>query len=239
MLDTQRGHFRSALAGALVGGLMMAALPALAAAVGDPFLLGRTNTMDTRTTLQGAPATSLRVVNEAAAGLALDLQVKPGNPALAVNTSSRIPRLNADYLDGRHASSLVRAAVASTANAPNADGEILTVEVEAPTPGMLLMEASVDVFGVTHDAFNCVLSLDGAWVTGTWRSIVVHDRTGFGEVDNGSENCATDGGTTVTAGTHTIAFEINALDAVTTGLGEAALWALFVPFDGSGVVPAG
>ncbi|MBM3696301.1 MAG: hypothetical protein FJW79_10270 [Actinobacteria bacterium] len=237
--NESRGHFRSALAGALIGGLLTAALPALGAVAGDPLLLGRTNTINSRTTLSGSPATSLRVVNQAAGATALDLQVQPGSAPLAVNTSRRISRLNADYLDGRHAADLLRAAAARTANAPNVNGDVLTVEVVAPAAGLLIMEGSVDVLGVTRDVLNCALRLDGAQVAGTGRSIVVHDTTASGGTDNGSENCASGGGIAVTAGAHTVAFEVGALDAGTTGLGEASLWALFVPFDGNGAAPAG
>jgi hypothetical protein len=53
---------------------------------------------------------------------------------------------------------------------------------------------------------------------------------------NGHEDCTTTGAAVVTAGTHTIDFEVFIVPA-TTSLGGASMWAQWVPFDGTGAVP--
>ena len=89
---------------ALVLGL---ATTALAAVPGDPFKLGRFNTVNALSTLVGNRAGPMLVVdnNSTAAGArALDLRVEPGKAPMAVNSATRVPDLNADRIDGRDSS---------------------------------------------------------------------------------------------------------------------------------------
>ena len=88
----------------LIGALIALTLPAMAASVGDPLGLGIRNTVTRKTKLiRTQPGTAFHVV--ARAGTPLRLVSKDGSAPLRVNSSVRVPRLNADMVDGRHASS--------------------------------------------------------------------------------------------------------------------------------------
>jgi hypothetical protein len=96
-----RLHFKSALAGALVGGLLAAGLAPVAATIGDALIIGESNTAHAQTELRGNVATqNLKVYNSNPSGTGLNIQVKPHNPPFVVNTSFKVKRLNADYVDG-------------------------------------------------------------------------------------------------------------------------------------------
>lgn len=74
----------------LVGGLNVAAY----AATGGNFLLGRANS-----------ATRTSTLSNIGFGPALSLQSRSNTPPLAVNSTKRVAKLNADMVDGKHASS--------------------------------------------------------------------------------------------------------------------------------------
>ncbi|WP_372727387.1 hypothetical protein [Nocardioides sp.] len=80
-----------AAAAVLIGGANLAAY----AANGKPLLLGKTN-KETRTA----------VVKNTGSGPALKLTTKRSAPPLAVNSRQRVARLNADQVDGLHATDL-------------------------------------------------------------------------------------------------------------------------------------
>ena len=80
-----------AVAIALVGGTGVAT-----AATGGTFVLGRSNSATTKTGLTNT------------AGTALGLTSKAGTPPLTVSNSTKVPRLNADLLDGVDSVSLQR-----------------------------------------------------------------------------------------------------------------------------------
>lgn len=71
------------------------------AATGGNLILGKSNTAGNVTTLANKN------------GTALDLRARFGTPALKVNNSVRIPRLNADKLDGKEAAAFASAAARS------------------------------------------------------------------------------------------------------------------------------
>src|SRR5215210_1757318 len=89
---------------ALIVGL---ASTALAAVPGDPFKLGRTNTIDQMSTLVGSASGALLRVNNEGSGPALDLRVETGEAPLNVNSNTRVNGLNADQLDGLGANDFV------------------------------------------------------------------------------------------------------------------------------------
>ena len=77
---------------------------ALAAVPGEPFKLGRINTIDEMSTLVGsAPGALLKVDNEEGDGPALNLRVDSGEAPMKVNSTKRVNDLNADRLDGTSA----------------------------------------------------------------------------------------------------------------------------------------
>jgi len=140
---------------------------------------------------------------------------------------------DADLLDGIGAADLIRSGYASTGNAGNQSGDALTIEIKTPDSGYLLISASLDgKFNVLSDEFNCLLQVDDVPLPGTTRTIQL-DRTSTGE--DHTDECATDGATTVAAGEHIVDLHITGWDSAL--LGEASMWVLFVPFGADGKPP--
>ena len=90
------------LALVLSGGTM-----ALAAVPGDPFKLGRTNSIDQMSTLVGSASGTLLRINNNGSGPALDLRVEPGEAPMNVNSTTQVSALNADQVDGQSASAFI------------------------------------------------------------------------------------------------------------------------------------
>lgn len=82
---------------------------ALAAAPGDPFKLGKTNTIDKITTLVGNVNKAMLKIDNNSTGdsaTALNLQVKPGKAPMKVDSGTKVANLNSDELDGKSASGI-------------------------------------------------------------------------------------------------------------------------------------
>src|SRR5215210_3894971 len=79
---------------------------ALAAAPGDPFKLGKINTINKISSLVGSASTAMLKVDNNGSGPALDLQVEPNTAPLTVNSDTLVDSLNADKIDGLHADQL-------------------------------------------------------------------------------------------------------------------------------------
>src|SRR5689334_11160776 len=89
------------------------------AANGGPLLLGQTNTATNATVLSASvPNQALRVANfyTGSGATALELLVADGKPPMIVDSIERVEKLNADFLDGRHASQLVRVGLGTGQN---------------------------------------------------------------------------------------------------------------------------
>lgn len=80
---------------------------ALAAVPGDPFKLGRTNTIDNLSTVIGSTSGALLRINNNGGGPALDLRVEEGRAPLNVNSNTRVSGLNADRVDDHDANDFV------------------------------------------------------------------------------------------------------------------------------------
>ncbi|MEI7744634.1 MAG: hypothetical protein WCK58_12910 [Chloroflexota bacterium] len=77
------------------------AAPAIAGSgIGAVFNLGRTNTVNSGTTLKGAAAAPLLALGNSGTGAALSLTTKAGVPPMKVSSSTKVANLNADKLDG-------------------------------------------------------------------------------------------------------------------------------------------
>jgi hypothetical protein len=84
---------------------------ALAAVPGDPFKLGKTNTIDKMSKLVGnANGALLRIENEGS-GPALDLQAEPEEPPMTVDSTIQVNNLNADQVDGQNADEFMPGAI--------------------------------------------------------------------------------------------------------------------------------
>lgn len=136
-----------------------------------------------------------------------------------------------------------RAAFNSTADAPD-QVFTLPVEITAPAPGMLIVSATVDAVrgsgGAGTNSYHCRLDRsNGATIPGT-RMVSQVTRP-----DNAHEDCTTTGAMAVDAGTHTInfavSFDVPGGDFAAVGgeVHDASVWALWVPYDGTGAIPAG
>jgi hypothetical protein len=106
--DSGGGLGRGILIGAAITAVVMWSFPVVAA-VGGNLILGKANAADAVTSLSGAANANLRVTNTQAASPALDLRVVAGAPPLKVNSTARVANLNADRLDGKHASAFLPA----------------------------------------------------------------------------------------------------------------------------------
>ena len=234
----RRVHLRSAFVGGLIAAMTVTALPAVAAEVAAALQLGQSNTANARTTLTGAVGSAnLRIVNTDPDGSPLSLVSRVGEPPMKVNRVVKVKNLNADRVDGLSAHQLVRVAHAATNNVDEAifgggsSADVLTVTVKAPRAGFLVIGAAIDAFGNVFDDFACRLAVDDTFVDGTLIASEVHAAGGDHTI-NGEENCSPTGVQPVAAGTHVVDFQIISRNSV--NFSRAALWAMYVPFDGEG-----
>ena len=92
--------------------LFGAATAALAAVPGDPFRLGRINSIDRLSTLVGTTANAMLRVDNNGSGPALSLQAGAGNPPVVVNAAAgTATNLDADALDGQDSSEFLPAEI--------------------------------------------------------------------------------------------------------------------------------
>ncbi|HEX6708729.1 MAG TPA: hypothetical protein VF068_00230 [Rubrobacter sp.] len=94
---------------AVVLGVASTALPAVP---GDPFRLGRMNSIDRLSTLVGTTANAMLRVDNNGTGPALSLEAGAGNPPVVVNAAAgKATNLDADELDGQDSSALLPAEI--------------------------------------------------------------------------------------------------------------------------------
>jgi hypothetical protein len=220
---------------ALTVGLASSALAGTG--VGATFNLGKTNTVNAITKLAGSVVgPSLTIDNNSAdpSATALDLQVEPGKAPMKVNSGTKVPNLNSDTVDGKHADQLVRVAsfTGPSPLAAGANGTVATTTINAPAPGFLVIDASSDVLNSFQaDVYECSVQVDNATAPGSRRAMAL-SATQPGV--NFEENCSTNAVVPVSAGTHTVDLEATLVSDANTRWKDTALSAIYVPFDGSG-----
>ncbi len=113
------------------------------AADGDTFILGTSNAATSATSLSapvagGRALTLANIDTKSAASSALELDVPTGHAPFAVNSTGRVPNLNADQLDGRDPGAIFwQAGDHSDPTAlPNAKGTWTTVATTSFTTSM-------------------------------------------------------------------------------------------------------
>ena len=72
----------------------------------DRLRLGEPNQADARTRLRGTTTDPILQITNLGDGHALELRTGPDQAPFTVNRGARVPRLNADRLDGKHARDL-------------------------------------------------------------------------------------------------------------------------------------
>jgi hypothetical protein len=90
---------------------------ALAAVPGDPFKLGKLNSIDGISKLVGSASEAMLRINNNGSGPALDLRVEPGEAPMNVNSATQVNDLNADQLDGQSANDFISEDKTYTASA--------------------------------------------------------------------------------------------------------------------------
>lgn len=108
---TRRGYFLVSLGGAVLGallvGVLLVSMLPVEAATGDPVIAGAENQAGQQTTLRSNSLSTLTLVNSRSTdGSALSLFTPVGTPPFRVNRGALVRRLNADKIDGMHASEL-------------------------------------------------------------------------------------------------------------------------------------
>ena len=119
----------------------------------------------------------------------------------------------------------------------------MAVDITAPAPGILLIDAGADFHHGPQSLLACWIEIGNYYFNGfffVWSGATIDGSVRYSELnggggDNGEEDCSTEIGINVAAGTHTLRFFTNALSGVTIGSG--AMTVLWVPYDGDGGVP--
>lgn len=140
------------VAGTVVGAVVVATLTGTAyAATGGTFILGRANGASTTTSLSNS------------GGTALSLGGGLGKPALAVNNTVKVPRLNADLLDGLDSSQLQRRVSGTclpgfSIRAVSATGSVTCDDQQA---SIVEDEAAIDDASTDSPGFGAAVCPDG------------------------------------------------------------------------------
>ncbi|WKZ81696.1 MAG: cell wall-binding repeat-containing protein [Acidimicrobiia bacterium] len=125
-----------------------------------------------------------------------------------------------------------RAAYAANDSLPDGTGGesqiLLTLNIDAPSRGYLLIDAGADAYYGPALASRCWVAVDSsAPVTGSVRYFTLNGSL----ADNGEEDCTTEVGEIVDAGTHVVTFRTNAAAGVKfSGGALTVLWVPFGPF---------
>lgn len=101
---------------------------------------------------------------------------------------------------------------------------VLTVTINAPTAGDLIINGAISAFGGTYDRFACSLLVDGVSQGGSVMWDQVH-KPGGDHTDNYHSGCNPTLTKEVTAGVHTISLRVD--DRATVEFDDASLWAIW------------
>jgi hypothetical protein len=176
----------------LLGLAMMLALmlgvatTALAAVPGDPFRLGRVNTINALTSLVGSVNNAMLKVdnNSTSTGAtALNLQVEPNQAPLSVNsTAGKATNLDVDRLDGKSADELSRVAQGGggarllLSRDPVTAG---TLSITAPAEGFVRVNGTIQVTPVFEPAVGAyVFPCKGQYGTCMFSATLRHINSG-------------------------------------------------------------
>lgn len=163
-------------------------------------------------------------------------------PPLKVNSTARVPFLNADYVDGRHANGLLRISEATSdeASPPNAPSPLRTVHMTAPTPGYVFLIGSALLETESLFCNPCMLWINFRDPTRETDQVstaqVASVRSGSSALE--FQSVTTTWVVPVTSGPHSFVLEGSTFPPVApVEIENATATALFVPFNGLGNTP--
>ena len=139
--------------------------------------------------------------------------------------------VDAGELEGFNAGELLRVASATKTNLSPA-GDIVTTDIVAPQSGWLIISGNLLARDVVDRLFQCLIKVDGLSVFGSdqqERIVGANNRT----------TCSTTTVKQVDAGQHTVSLTASAVfgSQDPPQFYNATVWALYVPFDGTGNTP--
>jgi hypothetical protein len=150
---------------------------------------------------------------------------------------------DSDKLDGKDSSAFLlssaagslgsRAWGAASDNLPDATGTALATTLTAPAKGLVILGATVDVTGSSLEAVYCDLNVGTSPITGTGMWVALDPTGAFTD----EAICSSTGIVIVDAGTYDFSFFVYR-GSDTAALYAGTMWAVWVPFDGTGAVPA-
>ena len=153
---------------ALVLGLAGVALAGTGA--GAAFNLGRVNAVDRISQLVGSTNKPMLRVDNNSAGTdatALDLRVEPGRAPMRVDSSTQVSNLNADFVDGRSASSFVANSTYRLGQGQERTGTLLgdgsKVLSQSCLPGDRLLSGGPASVNASSDVLDSFASDTATW----------------------------------------------------------------------------
>jgi hypothetical protein len=226
----------SGLAGGVIAALRFTMIP-VSAANSDNLILGESNRAGRSTRLASRGPSVMKLTNTTG-NVALDLRVRPGSAPLAVDSRKRVPRLNADLLDGRHAVSVATRAVTAgpATTGPACTGVscyVLGATIEAPAAGILIIGATLDLerYGAGDDHLRCSVYVDGDLAVGGRVDVQLGDSDGGDR--NQEEDCTITTWAFVERAWHNVSLRIEGVRDANTVVGNGgSLWAIWAPVDG-------
>lgn len=159
--------------------------------------------------------------------------VTRGQMAAFMNRLAGNQVVDAAALEGHTVADLAPRATSNyIESAPDGEDFSLPAQIDAPAPGVLILSGEIEASNnQATDDYHCRFIVNGELVPGTQ----MYSRLG-GLDASPYENCVTTGALIVGEGTHAI--ELQALGvAETTNFADVSMWALWVPFDGTGARP--
>jgi len=178
----QFSNLKSVLIGAGAAATVIAITGAASGSgIGAVFNLGKTNTVNATSILTGSTKHSMLSVTNKGAGTALSLQVAKGKAPFSVNSSVKVPKLNASLLGGLAASQFVQGGGQSRSfgftmsTTPGTDRTLLSV----PGFGTLNADCQPEGGGIARVEFTTGTHTMDAFITSFFNSNVAAGSISF------------------------------------------------------------
>jgi hypothetical protein len=149
-------------------------------------------------------------------------------------TAPSVYAADSDLVSGFHADELIRVGYGQddSLSLAGTNGAAVAATITAPLDGFLVISASSEFTGGADDTANCQIEVDGAMIGASRRSVAIDIPT------VAAADCASDVVVEVGPGEHSIEYVFLNM-AGSSVVDEAAVTAIFVPFNAVGVAPSG